>query len=123
MTSAAVTVRALAHGDEHRAARVLAREAFGHPSAPDEQSPPAPLPGAHVLGAFEGGELVGRIVDREYDSWFGGAPVATSGVAGVTVAAEKRGSGLLTPLFETVLADARERGAVISALYPTATGI
>jgi len=123
MTSPAVTVRELAHDDERRAARVLAREAFGHPPAADEQSPPPALPGAHVLGAFDGDELVGRIVDREYDSWFCGAPVATSGIAGVTVAAEKRGSGLLTPLFEAVLATARERGAVISTLYPTATGI
>ena len=33
------------------------------------------------------------------------------------------GAGLLAPLFAALLADARERGAVVSALFPTAPGI
>ena len=101
---------------------MLGREAFGHAPTADDVLPPA-LAGAHVFGAFDGDELVARMVDREYDSWFGGGCVPTAGIAGVTVAAERRGVGLLTPLFESVLAAARERGAVISTLYPTAAGI
>lgn len=74
-------------------------------------------------GIFDGDVLAGRMVDREYDSWFAGAAVPTCGIAGVTVAAEFRGRGLLTPLFATVLEAARKRGAVISTLFPTAPRI
>jgi predicted acetyltransferase len=36
---------------------------------------------------------------------------------------ERRGSGLLGPLFAAMLADARDRGALVSTLFPTAPGI
>jgi predicted acetyltransferase len=49
--------------------------------------------------------------------------VPTSGIAGVTVVAESRSRGALTPLFAATLEHARERGAVISTLFPTAPGI
>ena len=48
-------------------------------------------------------------------------PIA--GIAAVAVRPEHRGSGLLAPLFAALLADARERGAVVSTLFPTAPGI
>ena len=41
----------------------------------------------------------------------------------MTVAAEARGRGALTPLFATTLGHAVERGAVLSTLFPTAPGI
>ena len=47
----------------------------------------------------------------------------TCGIAGVTVAAEYRGLGGMTPLFAETLRYARERGAVISTLFPTAPRI
>ena len=72
---------------------------------------------------FAGDRLVGRLADRAYDSWFGGVPVPTCGIAGVTVALEDRGRGALSPLFAAALAAARERGAVVSGLYPTAARI
>ena len=58
-----------------------------------------------------------------YASWWHGEQVATCGIAGVTVAPEHRGEGLLLPLFEAALGAAAERGEVLSTLYPTATGI
>jgi predicted acetyltransferase len=117
-----VTVRRLADDDERRQAVALRREAFGHARPSDDTLPP-PLPGAHAFGVFDGEQLVAHMVDREFDSWFSGATVPTSGIAAVTVVAESRGRGLLTPMFKSVLESARQRGAVISTLYPTAAGI
>jgi len=62
-------------------------------------------------------------VNREFDSWFGGTTIATAGIAGVAVFSERRGEGLLSGLFDAVLAQARAGGAAISTLYPTAPGI
>ena len=61
---------------------------------------------------------------REYDSWFHGRRVPTNGIAGVAVSAEHRGAGLLDDLMAAVLDEGmRERGEVISTLFPTAPGI
>jgi predicted acetyltransferase len=116
------TVRRLTAEDDAEAVWQLGFEAFGIPST---RSGPATLdlPGRIWFGAFAGGELVGRMIDRAYDSYFGGALVPTCGIAAVTVAAEYRGQGSLTPLFVETLRFARERGAVISTLFPTAPGI
>jgi Acetyltransferase (GNAT) domain len=45
--------------------------------------------------------------------------VPTSGVAGVVVTPELRGTGLARKLLTTLLAAARDRGAVISTLFNT----
>jgi len=76
-----------------------------------------------ALGTFDGDELVAKLNGRPYDSWFHGARVPTFGIAGVTVGAEHRGEGLLTPLMVQILGVAREQGAAISTLFPTAPGI
>ena len=75
------------------------------------------------FGVFEGELLVGTAIDREYDSYFGGVPLPICGVAGVTVAAEHRGQGILTPLFASLLRNAKQRGALISTLFPSALRI
>ena len=116
------TVRQLTAEDAD-AAWQLGFEAFGVPSPP----PPGPAhldqPGRTWFGAFAGEVLAARMIDRAYDSCFGGVLVPTSGIAGVTVAAEYRGLGGMTPLFTDTLRYARERGAVISTLFPTAPRI
>jgi predicted acetyltransferase len=105
------------------AAQQLGMEAFGVPGNP----PPSPAtidqPGMTWFGAFEDDLLVARLIDREYHSFFGGVPVPTCGVAGVTVAAEHRGQGILTPLFDSLLRSAKHRGALISTLFPSAPRI
>ncbi len=64
------------------------------------------------------------MVTREYHSWFGGSAVPTGGIAGVAVAAERRGEKLLDELFRVALDDGlRERGEVVSTLFATAPGI
>ncbi len=123
MTRVSLTVRRLGP-DDAEASRRLGWEAFGFPSPLPEGPPPPPGPGqAHFGAVDESGTLVARMVDRTFDSCFGGALLPTSGIAGVTVVAEARGRGALTPLFATTLAHARERGAVISTLFPSAPGI
>lgn len=125
MGGVSISVRPL-RSDDAEASRLLGWEAFGFPPTPPAEPATLDRPGMTVLGAFddsEGGRLVARMVDRAYDSWFGGVLVPTSGIAGVTVAAEARSRGLLTPLFDATFAVARERGALLSTLFPTAPGI
>ncbi len=118
----AITVRPLEHADAEQARR-LGGEAFGVPTSPPTQEARVDQPGVAWFGAFDDGVLVARMVDRVYDSCFGGVLVPTSGIAGVTVVAEARGRGTLSPLFAATLASARRRGAVLSTLFPTAPGI
>ncbi|MBB6628598.1 GNAT family N-acetyltransferase [Nocardioides sp. KIGAM211] len=103
----------------------LGGEAFG--VMPAGATPPTPAgsvaPGRHTWGTFEGDRLLARVVGREFHSWFGGARVATCGVAGVTVVAEHRGDGLLAPLLRELLVEAAGSGEVVSTLFPTAPGI
>jgi predicted acetyltransferase len=116
------TVRRLTADDDAEAAWQLAFEAFGVPS-PRPGPATLDLPGRTWFGAFADDVLVGQMIDRAYDSYFGGALVPTCGIAAVTVATEYRGQGSLSPLFTETLRFARERGAVISTLFPTAPGV
>jgi len=117
-----LTVRPLT-ADDAPASQQLAYEAFGVPSSPPTEPARIDWPGRAYYGAFAGETLVGRLADRAYDSCFGGVLVPTSGIAAVTVAAEFRGQGVLTPLFAETLRHARDRGALISTLFPTASRI
>ncbi|HEY5978623.1 MAG TPA: GNAT family N-acetyltransferase [Microlunatus sp.] len=117
-----LTVRPLDAADAE-ASRTLGFEAFGMPTEPPTEPASLERPGRRYHGVFAGDRLVGRLADRAYDSWFGGVPVPTCGIAGVTVALEDRGRGALSPLVAAALAAARERGAVVSGLYPTAARI
>ncbi|WP_345752098.1 GNAT family N-acetyltransferase [Microbacterium rhizophilus] len=107
------------------AARRLGAEAFGVPSTP----PPVPTPGSwppenvRPWIVKDGDDIAGVLSVRSFTSWFHGARVRTAGIAGVTVAAERRGTGILRPMFAAVLADARQRGEAISTLYPTQAGV
>lgn len=116
-----LTVRPLT-ADDAEASQQLGFEAFGMPATPPT-TPPADQPGRVGFGAFDGDTLAGRMIDRDFDSYYGGESLPTAGIAGVTIAAEYRGQGTLRPLFSALLAAARERGAVISTLYPTAPRI
>ncbi len=101
----------------------LGQEAFGVPTTQPTEHPPWPPAGTHPFGTFDGKRLAARMIDKEYDSHFGGALLPTSGIAGVTVQAEYRGRGLLTDLFRHTLESAKDRGATLSTLFPTAARI
>ena len=136
LTGRPLTVRLLAEEDA-AASRQLGFEAFGVPApAPTEPATLAGRPGRSWFGAFDadaatpGGELAAagdvlaaRLAVCDFASWFGGAELATAGIAGVTVAAEYRGQGALAPLLTDALTEARDRGAVLSSLFPTAPRI
>ncbi|RBY75518.1 GNAT family N-acetyltransferase [Geodermatophilus sp. TF02-6] len=117
-----VTVRPLDDG-ELPAAWELGRVAFGGPS----QAPEAalrPLPGVLRLGAFdERGRLVGKATDTGHGQWWGGREVATADVGGVAVLPEYRGAGVARALLADLLARGRERGAAVSALFPTVSAV
>jgi len=119
------TVRRL--GPEASAAsQRLGHEAFGVPAS--TTGPPAEprsldLPGWHWWGVTEGDRLLAQAADREFDGWFGGRVLPVAGIAGVTVAAEGRGRGVLGPVLLALLEGARERGAVVSTMFPSAPGI
>jgi predicted acetyltransferase len=107
--------------DDADAAHELGAEAFGAASGPAPQ--PWPPAGTRAWGAVVDGRLVAVAEALDLGSWFGGAAVPTAGVGGVAVHPECRGTGLLGPLFAALVADARDHGAVVSALFPTAPGI
>lgn len=116
------TVRRLSPADAEDSRR-LGQEAFGVPTTPPSEPASLERPGAIYYGAYDQTTLVARLADREYSSWFGGTALPTAGIAGVTVAVEYRGQGMLRPLLQHALGVARERGAVLSTLFPTASRI
>ncbi|MFY1615415.1 GNAT family N-acetyltransferase [Micromonospora sp. WMMD736] len=97
----------------------LGRLAFG---STQERAPSTrvEVPGMTRWGAFDDtGRLVGKAVDLHHEQWWSGRAVAAADVAGVAVAPEARGRGVARALLTALLAGAHERGAAISALYPT----
>jgi predicted acetyltransferase len=116
-------VRELAE-DDLPAAWELGRLAFGGPPGPPPPDMQAPAPGLTRYGTFDpSGRLVGKVVDLHHDQWWGGRLVPAADVAGVAVAPEARGRGLARALLTALLAGARERGAAVSALYPTVSAV
>ena len=83
------------------------RERFGEVFQPER-----------VLGLFEDGRMVGKVVTHQLGQWFGRRAVPMGGVAGVTVSPDRRGARVTTRLLEVELGRMRERGEVISTLYP-----
>ncbi len=116
------TIRELT-ADELPAAWQLGRLAFGGSA----EIPPRALrvsPAVHRLGAFdESGRLLGKVTHHALEQWWGGRRLATAAVSGVAVAPETRGGGLAKRLLTELLARARDRGAAVSALYPTVSAV
>jgi predicted acetyltransferase len=120
----AVHVR-LIDADELHSAFQLAALAFGeHGSLPDQQAS-AELPDdRRWYGAFDGsGRLIGTAEDLFHEQWWGGRLVAAADVAGVAVLPESRGSGAARAMLKLLLEGAYERGAAVSALYPTVSPV
>jgi predicted acetyltransferase len=114
-----LTIRELGP-DDAAAAWSLSSLAFGYHDRPMPPEWGDDRPGRHLWGVFDGdGRLLAKALDREQAHWFGGRSVPASGVAGVAVAAEARGGGLGRTVLTRLLAAARDRGAVISTLFPT----
>jgi len=120
-----LTTRPLTRDDLDKS-DALIDEAFGDlPTGTTPQSADdPPRPGYHAYGTFDDDHLVARLATRGYHSWFGGSAVASGGIAGVVVTAERRGTKLLDELFRVALDDGlRERGEAVSTMFCTAPGI
>lgn len=115
-------IRELAEG-EIPAGYELGRLAFGGPPEMPEHLR-RPIPGVLRIGAFDGqGRLVGKATDVGHEQWWGGRHVMAADVGGVAVAPEVRGGGVARALLGALLSGGRDRGAAVSALYPTVTGV
>ncbi|MEV0808838.1 GNAT family N-acetyltransferase [Micromonospora sp. NPDC050200] len=107
--------------DELTDAWNLGRHAFGFDPQPAPQAT-AVLPGLTRYGAFDHtGRLLGKAVDLHHEQWWSGRALPAADVGGVAVAPEARGRGVARALLTGLLRGAHERGAAISALFPTVT--
>jgi predicted acetyltransferase len=102
----------------------LGRLAFGS----TQQTPPPRRPELESClvrwGGFdESQRLVAKATDLLHDQWWGGRVVPASGVAGVATEPEQRGRGVTTSVMTALLEGARERGAVVAALFCTSTAV
>lgn len=70
------------------------------------------------LGLLQRGRLVGKLITHDLGHWLGGRPVPMGGVAGVTVAPDRRAGGVTSRLLHAELRRMRERGEVTSSLFP-----
>ena len=96
----------------------LRSQAFSVDAGPvDPDRPRVPLDRVHV--ARQNGKLVGTATVFSFGQWFGGRSVPMGGVAGVAVTPEARGKGVARRLMHDAIVAMRERGEVLSALYPT----
>ena len=82
----------------------------------DPSSPYVPLD--RRLAARVDGRLVGQLGVWPFRQVFGGREVPMGGVGGVAIAADQRGRGVGSRLLAAAIELMRERGDVISTLYP-----
>jgi predicted acetyltransferase len=69
-------------------------------------------------GLFVDGQMQAVLEFLEMPIWFGAAPVTAGGISGVASPPENRRKGYIGRLLHAALAEARERGWPLSALYP-----
>lgn len=112
------TIRLLGENDREQAHR-LGNLAFGGDlAAPMPDEPPLAGPRA---GAFDARDrLVAKAFARPYEQWWCGRPVPMAGMAGVAVAPEHRGKGLVRQLMDALI---EVSDAPISSLFPSAPAI
>ena len=73
------------------------------------------------VGAFEGDRLVAQCAALPFGQFFGGRAVPMGGLSSVSVVPDRRGRGLARAVIAAALEDMRERGEVISSLFPATT--
>jgi predicted acetyltransferase len=117
-----IQLRALQAGDDIEAELDLRRRAFGPVGAPRlaawYASVGHSIEQQALLGAFDGGRLVGSARYHSMRQWWHGRSMPMAGVAGVKVAPEQRGRGVGTAMMARLLTEIADRGYPVSALYP-----
>jgi predicted acetyltransferase len=116
-------IRPLSPHDDIEAELDLRRRAFGPISAGRRQAWVTSLQGSidagAIIGAFDGGRLVGSARYHLMQQWWHGRSMPMAGVAGVKVAPEDRGRGAGRALMAVVLEEIARRGFGVSVLFPS----
>ncbi len=73
------------------------------------------------IGAFDAGRLVAATGAHAFGQFFGRRSVPMAGVHSMSVVPDRRGQGLAREVMLPLLRAMRERGEVISSLFPAAT--
>lgn len=76
---------------------------------------------ARLIGLFDDGRLVALTAAHPFGQFFGGRSVPMGGLASVSVAPDRRGDGCARRVITGALEAMRERGEVISTLFPAMT--
>ncbi|RKT86800.1 Predicted acetyltransferase [Saccharopolyspora antimicrobica] len=113
-----IDVRALAES-EFRAANDLFRRALLHRPSKDEdwERSSGRYELGRVLGAFDGGELVGTAIATTNELAVPGGRVAAGAVTGVGVRADRTRRGVLRGLMRAQLDDVAQRGEPVAMLH------
>src|SRR5215469_10353001 len=109
-----VDVRQLRPDDDVEAELDLTRRAFG-PISPARRAARVAtiqqtIENGAIIGAFDGGRLVGSARYHIMRQWWHGRQLPMAGVAGVKVAPEERGRGVGTAMTSALLDGIAERG-------------
>ena len=67
--------------------------------------------------AYQGDTVVGGLALLMMGQWFGGRTLPMTGIAGVAIAPEHRGTGVGSRLMRVSLTDLRDKGVPLAALY------
>lgn len=111
-----IAVRSLDHADLEAAAAIRV-QAFG--LAPQERAAWLDSVSAErMLGAYEGGRLVGTLIVHSVGQFLGGRSVPTGAIGGVAVAPESRRRGVGAALLDAALRRMHDEGLVWSILHP-----
>lgn len=118
MQSGSIEIRTIRGGADEALYQELAAYCFKLPRRQTERIFPLPEPQSRALGAFSDGRLAAGIVLRRFRVSLFGEEFPMAGIGWVAAAPEYRNLGLIRELMNRGLAEAREEGCVLSALYP-----
>jgi predicted acetyltransferase len=108
-----------ARPEEHRPLVIEDAHAFGDSTSSvsiDRSLARTPVEELRVLE--DGGAIVGLLLARFQRVFWAGRPVPASQVSGLSVGVQHRGRGAASELLRGYLAEAHDRGAGISSLFP-----
>jgi predicted acetyltransferase len=112
-------VRPMREEDRERF-RLMTAQSFTLPQYRVALHASTPLEEAWVLATNEG--IQGALRAESIGQFFGGRSVRSAAVSAVQIMPEGRGRGFGTILMNQVMSELRDRGEVLSVLYPTQTG-
>ncbi len=122
--TAAYAIRPIA-ADEFAAFYAVIEHAFnaGYPTSAELEHELATFEFDRSLAAFDGADLVGTTSACTFRMTVPGGAAAVAGVTAVSVLPSHRRRGILSSLMHRQLADVRDRGEAIAALFASETGI